>query len=115
MSSLVCNESLDESLLSKDKKSSSSGDLNFDGIRSIADPLLIRDERVLRNVLRLDEDFVGSNGIRSRSPVNQRRYKTANVNYFKTIQREIKPHMRKIVADWMLEVRHKICIHLSTF
>ena len=102
-SALTCHESLDESLASGEitkSPSSSSGDLNFDGIRSIADPLLIRDERVLRNVLRLDEDYEGSNGIRRISPG-----RSANpVNYFKSVQREIKPHMRKIVADWMMEV-----------
>ena len=28
----------------------------------------------------------------------------AATNYFATTQSEIKPHMRKIVTDWMLEV-----------
>ena len=51
------------------------------------DPTLLTDQRVLDNVLS------GCHGIHS------------VVDYFKSdIQTEIKPHMRKIVTDWMLEV-----------
>ena len=35
-------------------------------------------------------------------------------NYFQNTQTEIKPHMRKIVTDWMLEVR-TYYIFLNTF
>ena len=58
-------------------------------MRSYADPVLINDARILNNILNRQEDnFFGS----------------AFDNYFETIQTEIKPHMRKIVSDWMLEV-----------
>ena len=57
-------------------------------MRSYADPVLINDARILNNILNRQEDnFFGS----------------AFDNYFETIQTEIKPHMRKIVSDWMLE------------
>ncbi len=63
-------------------------DLDLDGgVRSIEDPNLLRDRRVLGNVL---EAPVRGGGV---------------VDYFaRGLQPELKPHMRKIVADWMLEV-----------
>ena len=117
---LTCHESLlDESLtageMTSSGKSSSSGDLNFDGIRSIADPLLIRDERVLRNVLRLDEDYQGSNGIKQLHSSSNNNNRPEVKNYFKSVQREIKPHMRKIVADWMMEVCEEQHCHPEVF
>ena len=51
------------------------------------DPALLADQRVLENVLR------GCQGVH------------CILDYFSlAIQKEIKPHMRKIVTDWMLEV-----------
>eukprot|EP00095_Tigriopus_kingsejongensis_P004990 maker-scaffold96_size378025-snap-gene-2.40 protein:Tk04990 transcript:maker-scaffold96_size378025-snap-gene-2.40-mRNA-1 annotation:"cyclin d3" len=58
-----------------------------DGLRSIQDPTLIRDSRVLANVL-LAPDLA----------------KIRCANYFEELQMEVKPHMRKIVTEWMLEV-----------
>jgi cyclin D2 len=57
-------------------------------MRSYEDPVLINDARILSNILtRQDEKFSSSCD-----------------NYFETVQTEIKPHMRKIVSDWILEV-----------
>ena len=54
--------------------------------RSFADPALISDDRVLKNMLKLEEQHTPA-------------------NYFSNgSQRDIKPFMRKIVATWMLEV-----------
>ncbi|XP_054267588.1 G1/S-specific cyclin-D2-like [Macrosteles quadrilineatus] len=54
--------------------------------RSYADPALLNDARVLRNLL-TDEDKYAS-----------------GINYFECVQRELNPDMRRIVADWMWEV-----------
>ena len=65
-------------------------DLNLDSksIKSFVDPNLLHDRRVLENIL------LGHNVQKS----------VLRDNYFKTVQTEIKPHMRKIVCEWMLEV-----------
>ena len=78
MDLLICSEVLYKDLNQED-------DLGLGGLRSLPDPALITDERVLDNVLN------GHNG----SP---------QFDYFKTVQSQLKPHMRKIVADWMMEV-----------
>ena len=59
-------------------------------MRSYEDPVLINDARILSNILTRQDDNCGMN------PNCE--------NYFETVQTEIKPHMRKIVSDWMLEV-----------
>ena len=78
MDLLICSEVLYKDLNQED-------DLGLGGLRSLPDPALITDERVLDNVL---------NGHKG-SP---------QFDYFKTVQSQLKPHMRKIVADWMMEV-----------
>jgi len=50
------------------------------------DPVILEDNRVFQNMLDIEEFYV------------------AATNYFQNKQSEIKPHMRKIVTDWMLEV-----------
>lgn len=50
-----------------------------------SDPVLLR-RRVLDNLLRTEERYA------------------VTANYFGTLQTEITPHMRRIVAEWMLEV-----------
>lgn len=57
--------------------------------RAYADPAVLNDDRVLRNLLSEEERF------------------TANISYFECVQRELSPEMRRIVADWMMEV----CLH----
>jgi len=51
------------------------------------DPTLVEDNRVLSNLIR-----------------NESRYLPKYPDYFRSVQVEVKPHMRKIVSDWMLEV-----------
>ena len=60
-------------------------------IQSNEDPVLIQDKRVLDNLIQ-----------RQKQPSNKNPKHPDD--YFQYIQSEIKPHMRKIVCDWMLEV-----------
>ncbi|KAF6113064.1 cyclin D3 [Phyllostomus discolor] len=53
--------------------------------RAGPDPRLLGDQRVLQSLLRLEERYV------------------PGASYFQCVQREIKPHMRKMLAYWMLE------------
>jgi hypothetical protein len=55
--------------------------------RAYTDPVIFRDDRVLKTLLRKEAKYL---------PITR--------NYFSTVQTEIKQHMRKEVADWMLEV-----------
>ena len=56
------------------------------------DPALLED-RVFRNMMDTEDCYISDN------------------NYFENVQKEIKPHMRKLVTDWMLEVE-KIELYL---
>lgn len=63
------------------------------GLRhSYKDPVLLNDDRVLNNLLTYEEKYMPSG------------------NYFKVVQKDIKPYMRKMVATWMLEVGVPIII-----
>uniref|UniRef100_A0A8D2CQ99 Cyclin D3 n=1 Tax=Sciurus vulgaris TaxID=55149 RepID=A0A8D2CQ99_SCIVU len=53
--------------------------------RAGPDPRLLGDQRVLQSLLRLEERYV------------------PRASYFQCVQKEIKPHMRKMLAYWMLE------------
>ncbi|XP_069101355.1 G1/S-specific cyclin-D2-like [Argopecten irradians] len=54
--------------------------------RAYKDPVLLEDDRVLNNLL-----------------ITEDRYQPSPT-YFKCVQTDIKPYMRKMVAEWMLEV-----------
>lgn len=54
--------------------------------RAYPDPTLLKDIRVLNNLLQIEERFLPS------------------TSYFKCVQTDIKSYMRKMVARWMLEV-----------
>ncbi|CAH2091839.1 unnamed protein product [Euphydryas editha] len=54
-------------------------------LAAASDPVLLR-RRVLDNLLRTEERYA------------------VTANYFGTVQTEITPHMRRLVAEWMLEV-----------
>jgi len=54
--------------------------------RAYEDPVLIRDCRVLQNLLSLEDRY------------------QPNPNYFKCVQKDVQRYMRKMVAQWMLEV-----------
>lgn len=69
------------------------------GIRSFPDPALTCDARVLRNVL-----------------VEERNRRRLVTDYFKAgIQTALRPHMRKIVCDWMMEVTAEQGCHHEVF
>jgi len=65
--------------------------------RSIEDPVFIK-PRILQNIL-------------SRCSTAA----SASVDYFKTVQTEVRPHMRKIVSDWMLDVCEEQQCHPEVF
>ena len=67
-------------------------------VKSHIDQTLIEDNRVLWNLIK-----------------NEQRYLPKYPNYFKTVQVEVKPHMRKIVSDWMLEVCQELCCPPEVF
>ncbi|XP_046674328.1 G1/S-specific cyclin-D2-like [Homalodisca vitripennis] len=54
--------------------------------RAYGDPAILDDDRVLRNLLNEEDRFA------------------ANISYFERVQSELSPDMRRIVADWMMEV-----------
>jgi len=56
-------------------------------VKAQVDKTLVADDRVLQNMIR-----------------SEHRYLPSNPDYFRYVQPEIRPHMRKIVSDWMLEV-----------
>ncbi len=56
-------------------------------VPSHADRNLLANDRVIRNMVRCE-----------------RLYLPTVPDYFRTVQSDVKPHMRKIVADWLLEV-----------
>lgn len=56
--------------------------------RAYEDPTLVNDDRILQNLLKTEERYAPSS------------------SYFECVQRDISPAMRKIVAEWMLEVSY---------
>lgn len=54
--------------------------------KSYLDPVLLRDDRVLLNLLNLEEKYM------------------PNSSYFSCVQTDVEPRMRDTVAHWMLEV-----------
>lgn len=95
MDPLICTE-----VLYKDQQQED--DLGLGGLRSMPDPALLSDERVFENVLRgIDYDPQSAHCV---------------IDYFQAgIQQQIKPHMRKIVTDWMLEVTEEEKCSLEVF
>ena len=86
---LRCNENVN--LLEEDDNE------DLGGIKSFADPALLEDKRVLTNVL-------------------TRCWNQARIpDYFSTVQTTIKPHMRKIVVGWMLDVTEEQSCHPEVF
>lgn len=55
--------------------------------RAYVDPVLLNDDRVLKNLLSEEDHF------------------QASISYFECVQKDLTPDMRRIVAEWMLEVR----------
>jgi len=57
--------------------------------KAYSDPVFLDDERVLKNLMYTEERY------------------TISSSYFKCLQTELKPYMRKVVASWMLEVSNR--------
>lgn len=64
--------------------------------RAFADPVYLKDERVLHNLMKLEE------------------YYTVPANHMDR-QTDIKPYMRKIVTQWMLEVNNSYQLLVSSY
>ena len=58
--------------------------------RAFEDPVLLNDDRVLQNLLSAEEKYVPP------------------ACYFNCVQTDIKPFMRKMVSEWMAEVRNRL-------
>lgn len=72
--------------------------LIFTDGKSYEDPTLLKDhKRILSNILKRQN----KSGVQ--------------VDYFRSVQTEVKPHMRKIVTDWMLEVCEEQQCHPEVF
>jgi len=99
---LLCTEVMDEKELQKPvfqqmhpyKQNIAS--FNHPPVKSKCDSILLRDDRVLQNLLR-----------------NEERYLPSYPDYFKFVQVEVKTHMREIVAKWMLDVCEELCSDLA--
>lgn len=57
------------------------------GLRAYSDPVIFRDDRVLKTLLRKEGKYIPQSN-----------------DYFHQVQEGLEPQMRKDVADWMLEV-----------
>jgi len=101
---LTCNEVLDEREILRElpnpvqeKPPQQLGNTNFCPVKSKIDSYLLKDDRILQNLLR-----------------NEERYMPSVPDYFKFVQTELKPHMRELVVDWMfnvfkdVEVKHQL-------
>eukprot|EP00096_Caligus_rogercresseyi_P008351 TRINITY_DN2702_c0_g1_i2.p1 TRINITY_DN2702_c0_g1~~TRINITY_DN2702_c0_g1_i2.p1 ORF type:complete len:367 (+),score=88.48 TRINITY_DN2702_c0_g1_i2:211-1311(+) len=98
LSDLRCSEVLDDKGLTPSlpipvpphRGPENEGD--FLPVKALNDPVLFKDDRILQNLLRLEDNYL------PHTP-----------DYFKYIQKDISPSMRKIVGDWMLQ----LCQELS--
>lgn len=63
--------------------------------RAYEDPVLLKDNRVLQNLLSTEDRYVPT------------------TCYFKCVQKDIRPYMRKMVSDWMAEVSHLHFLHVT--
>ena len=66
--------------------------------RAYEDPVLLKDYRVLQNLLQTEDRYMPS------------------PTYFSCVQTDIKPYMRKMVSQWMLEVIiliHRFGLHAN--
>uniref|UniRef100_A0A8C4Q1T9 Cyclin D2 n=1 Tax=Eptatretus burgeri TaxID=7764 RepID=A0A8C4Q1T9_EPTBU len=66
-------------------------------VRAARDRSLLEDPRVLLQLLALEERYL------------------PRTSYFKCVQKDIKPYMRRILADWMLEVCEDECCEVEVF
>lgn len=59
-------------------------------LKAQPDPNILCDDRVLQNLLTIEESFL------------------PQCSYFQRVQKDIQPFMRRMVADWM----HEVCGHV---
>lgn len=64
-------------------------------IRARPDPNLLADDRVLQSLLAIEERFL------------------PHCSYFKVVQKDIQPFMRRMVSTWMLEVTETSILNRS--
>ena len=93
---LFCTEVIDEHELQKPvmlqpQKPSQPDSFNHPPVMANSDAILLKDDRVLQNLLR-----------------NEERYTPINPDYMKYVQVEVKVHMRLEVTSWMHEVCEEI-------
>lgn len=62
--------------------------------KSPFDSAIVDDDRILRNLVITEERYLITG------------------SYFKCLQTDLKPHMRDVVANWMLEVTHSLFVAL---
>ena len=67
-------------------------------VKSSVDPALVENDRVLMNLIRAEP-----------------RYLPKYNDYFRTVQVEVKAHMRKVVADWMFDVSRELGCNPDVF
>ncbi len=95
---LTCEETFHVPPTPEDEKASSSTikqkkgneadfSCNIPPVKAFRDLALVHDDRILQNLLRMESRSLPS------AP-----------DYFRFVQKDLKPSMRKIVADWMLQV-----------
>lgn len=65
--------------------------------RAYTDPVLLNDERVLQNLLDREERYCPSS------------------SYFQCVQKDLTPQMRRIVAEWMMEVSKRLPFILCVY
>ena len=65
--------------------------------RARVDPVLLKDGRVLQNLLATEERYLPS------------------LSYFKCVQTDIQPYMRRMVATWMFEVSGQFTFSFPNF
>ena len=87
---LSCSEIFSESIIESSKPPANVMEEKYPRnlvVTAEVDQVLLEDERILQNLMREEEML-----------------ELENPDYLRLIQVEVKPHMRKIVSDWMLEV-----------
>ena len=98
---LSCNESMEACLPQMNGTTEQQQQMNYalpSELWSVSADPVFDAPRVLANIL-----------------TRSRQFETPAVDYFRTVQTEVRPHMRKIVSDWMLDVCEEQQCHPEVF